>query len=186
MRTIALCFILLTPVFCPQAEAYDPQHSQRVKYHQSRAKWKIKEGKERMKKSRAASQSARNHSYNSSHSRSSSSTSSRSRSRSSSANSAADLAGAKSSLTSFISVANRATRLEHLYPYAMKKKVEYWKRLSAKDKQKELLRIKKWTYHARITGAESQPYVSTVKISGTKKGVHLWKENGAWKYSDVF
>ncbi len=183
MRSIALCFLLVSPVFCPQADAYDPNLHQKVKYHQSRTNWKIKEGRERLKKSRAASEAARNRSYNS---QSSSSTSSSRNSSRASSGASGDISGARRSLTSFISVANRATRLEHLYPYALSKTVEYWKRLSPQNKQKELLRIKKWTYSARIVGGESKPMVSTLKISGTKKGVHLWKEGGAWKYSDVF
>lgn len=178
MRVLFL-LVVLGLIFCAnQSIAYDSNLNQKVKYNQQRAKWKIKEAKERMKKRRSSTSN-----YGSRASSSSSRSRATSRSR---ASSRTPRVSATRSLQTFMIAANRSTRLEQLYPYALKKKREYWQRLSPKAKQKELLRLKKWTYGAQIVSEEAKPMVATVKIRGTAKGVHLWNENGVWKFSDVF
>ena len=185
MRYLALLLTFLLFGSIQNADAYDPNFSQKVKYNQSRAKWKIKEGRESLKKRQAERERERARRYNQ---RSSSSSSNSTYGSSNSRKAAAPRASgsADQALRSFIAAANRATSIEQLYPYALKNKTQYWHRLNPKAKQKALMDIKKWTYHSRILGvADNKGAVATIKLSGGAKGVHMWVENGRWKFSDV-
>lgn len=166
------------------AMAYDPILDQKVKYHQSRVNWKIKEGRENIRKSRERMQSDREHrSGSSSSSNSSSSASSASRS---SAASRTPSVSASRCLQTFMTAASRATSLDQLHPYAIRPTREYWGRLSASDKQKTLMGLKKWAYHGRVISEDCKPAVATVRVQAPGvKGVHLWVEDGVWKFSDV-
>lgn len=189
MRAVALSLIVLLSGVVPAASAYDPNFDQKVKYHQSRVNWKIQEGKERMRKAREARSSA-GATYGSSGSAAAVSSYS-SNSSSSSRSTAASAAGRPSTgpsqaLQSFISMANRANRIEYLYPYALKGKTEYWQRLSTDNKMKELRRIKNWTGSARMLSVDNKGALATIKLQGRIRGVNMWVENGQWKYSDDF
>ncbi|HMO20151.1 MAG TPA: hypothetical protein PKC98_04190 [Candidatus Melainabacteria bacterium] len=83
-------------------------------------------------------------------------------------------------------MANRANRIEYLYPYALKGKTEYWQRLSTDNKMKELRRIKNWTGSARMLSVDNKGALATIKLQGRIRGVNMWVENGQWKYSDDF
>ena len=185
MRAVALSLIVLLSGVVPAASAYDPNLDQKVKYHQSRTNWKIKEGQERMRKARESMHSSANSSYGGSSSSSSSSYAHNSRSTSKSA-AGRPSTGPSQALQSFISIANRANRIEYLYPYALKGKTEYWQRLSTDNKMKELRRIKNWTGSARMLSVDNKGSLATIKMQGRARGVNMWVENGQWKYSDDF
>ncbi|MGD9681325.1 MAG: hypothetical protein AB7W16_09080 [Candidatus Obscuribacterales bacterium] len=164
------------------AMSYDPILDQKVKYHQSRVNWKIKEGQDKIRKSRERMQSEREQrsSYGSSSGSGSSSHSS------SSSNSRTPGVSASRCLQTFMTAASRATSLDQLHPYAIRTTREYWGRLNASDKQKVLMGLKKWAYHGRVISEDCKPAVATVRLQAPGvKGAHLWVEDGVWKFSDV-
>lgn len=192
MKIVKLfCMIFLLFGIWSEAFANDPLFEQRVKYNQSRVKWKIKEGQERVKNRSSSSYSGSSgvSSYGASSSASRNSTSSSSAAaRGAQANAARNPSvSASRSLAIFIQAANQATSLDQLLPYCIRPTREHWSRLSPSMKQDTLMNLKKWTYHSTILGEENQPMVATVKLGGQGivKGVNLWNEGGVWKFSNI-
>lgn len=181
---LALLFALVAGSAGP-ATAYDSILDQKVKYHQSRVNWKIKEGRDKIRQNRERMQSEREQRSGSSSYGSSSGSASSSHS-SSSAGSRTPSVSASRCLQTFMTAASRATSLDQLHPYAIRPTREYWGRLSASDKQKTLMGLKKWAYHGRVLSEDCKPMVATVRVQAPGvRGAHLWVEDGVWKFSDV-
>lgn len=83
--------------------------------------------------------------------------------------------------------ANRAVRLDQLYPYAGKATAKWWQEMKQLEKREYLIGLKKWTSCSRVTYEDHQPLAVTVRASGssTVAGASLFLEDGYWKFNNI-
>lgn len=91
------------------------------------------------------------------------------------------------SLTTFMVAANKAVRLEQLYPYAGAATVKWWQEMKPQEKRDYLIELKKWTSCSRVSFEDHQPLAATVRIKGPSKvdGASLFLEGGYWKFNNI-
>ncbi|MBK9140949.1 MAG: hypothetical protein IPM23_00530 [Candidatus Melainabacteria bacterium] len=83
----------------------------------------------------------------------------------------------------------KAGKLEDLYGVTVRATRDRWSKMGAGDKQKTLAAMKNWAAKVKIlsVSVETTTMVATVKVDAPGiTGVHLWSEDGVFKFSDTF